>query len=320
VQPRSRVLAGSALAVLAATTFAVNGPFSVVAYDLGLTPFGLAVWRSTIATATLVVFVGILVARGRSFQLIGLDRRSAVLLLLAGLTAAAINLTVFAAFERITVAVALITFYTYPAMLAVVGLVFHGEHLTRARLAALALSLAGMALVVLGQIQPSEGLRVDALGLLLAFVAALFQVAYFTIGRVGFRHVPPDQAQLGVFASSVVFSLAFGIVAGGMASLAIPLGEPKLLGVVALLGIVGAAIPGILVLSAIRSIGPTRTGILLLLEPVIAVVLAAVLLGQQVVPLQLVGGVLVLAGGVLVQLYPGGAAPMLSADEPPATI
>ena len=319
MQPRSRVLAGSALAVLAATTFAVNGPFSVVAYDLGLTPFGLAVWRSTIATATLVVFVGILVARGRPFQLIGLDRRSAILLLLAGLSAAAINLTVFAAFERITVAVALITFYTYPAMLAVVGLVFHGEQPTRARLAALALSLAGMALVVLGQIQPSEGLRVDALGLVLAFVAALFQVAYFSIGRVGFRHVPPEQAQLGVFASSVVFSLAFGIVAGGMAALAIPLGEPKLLGVVALLGIVGAAIPGILVLSAIRSIGPTRTGILLLLEPVIAVVLAAVLLGQEVVPLQLVGGALVLAGSVLVQLSPGGA-PMLTADEPPATI
>jgi drug/metabolite transporter (DMT)-like permease len=319
VQPRSRVLAGSALAVLAATTFAVNGPFSVVAYDLGLTPIGLAVWRSTIATATVAVFVGILVARGRPFQLIGLDRRSAILLLLAGLTAAALNLTIFAAFERITVAVALITFYTYPAMLAAVGLVFHGEHVTRARLAALALSIAGMALVVLGQVQPSEGIRVDALGLLLAFAAALFQVAYFTIGRVGFRHVPPDQAQLGVFASSVVFSLAFGIVAGGMAALATPVGEPKLLGIVVLLGIVGAAIPGILVLSAIRSIGPTRTGILLLLEPVIAVALAAVLLGQQVVPLQLIGGVLVLVGSVLVQLSPGGA-PMLTADEPPATI
>ncbi len=319
MQPRSRVLAGSALAVLAATTFAVNGPFSVVAYDLGLTPIGLAVWRSTIATATVAVFVGILVARGRPFQLIGLDRRSAILLLLAGLTAAALNLTIFAAFERITVAVALITFYTYPAMLAAVGLVFHGEHVTRARLAALALSIAGMALVVLGQVQPSEGIRVDALGLLLAFAAALFQVAYFTIGRVGFRHVPPDQAQLGVFASSVVFSLAFGIVAGGMAALATPVGEPKLLGIVVLLGIVGAAIPGILVLSAIRSIGPTRTGILLLLEPVIAVALAAVLLGQQVVPLQLIGGVLVLVGSVLVQLSPGGA-PMLTADEPPATI
>ncbi len=319
MQPRSRVFAGSALAVLAATTFAVNGPFSVVAYDLGLTPFGLVVWRSTMATATLVIFVGILVARGRPFALAGLDRRSAVLLLLAGLAAAALNLTVFAAFERITVAVALITFYTYPAMLAVTGVLFHGERLTRTRTAALALSIAGMAFVVLGQIQPSDGLRVDGLGILLALVAALCQVAYFTIGRVGFRHVPPDQAQLGVFGSSVLFTIAVGIMAGGMTELATPLGEPRLLGVVVLLGIVGAAIPGILVLSAIRSIGPTRTGILLLFEPVIAVALAAALLGQRIVPLQLVGGALVLAGGVLVQLS-GGGGPMLTADEPAATI
>jgi hypothetical protein len=73
------------------------------------------------------------------------------------------------------------------------------------------------------------------------------------------------------------------------------------------------------VLSAIRSIGPTRTGILLLLEPVIAVVLAAVLLGQQVVRSSWSAGSSS-RGRVLVQLHPGGGAPMLTADEPPGAV
>ena len=55
-------------------------------------------------------------------------------------------------------------------------------------------------------------------------------------------------------------------------------------------------------LTAIRTIGGTRTGILMLLEPVVGVVLAALLLGEALGPLQAVGGVLVLAGALVLQL------------------
>jgi drug/metabolite transporter (DMT)-like permease len=57
-----------------------------------------------------------------------------------------------------------------------------------------------------------------------------------------------------------------------------------------------------LFLTAIRKIGGTRTGILMLLEPVVGVVLAGLLLGEQMGPIQAVGGVLVLAGALVLQL------------------
>jgi drug/metabolite transporter (DMT)-like permease len=59
-------------------------------------------------------------------------------------------------------------------------------------------------------------------------------------------------------------------------------------------------------------IGGTRTGILMLLEPVVGVMLAALLLGEALEPLQAVGGVLVLAGALVLQV---GADPDLDPVE-----
>ena len=67
-------------------------------------------------------------------------------------------------------------------------------------------------------------------------------------------------------------------------------------------GIVAAGVSSLLFLTAIRMIGGTRTGILMLLEPVVGVVLAALWLGEALLPLQVVGGALVLAGALVLQL------------------
>jgi drug/metabolite transporter (DMT)-like permease len=67
-------------------------------------------------------------------------------------------------------------------------------------------------------------------------------------------------------------------------------------------GVLGAAVPSVLFITAIQRIGGTRTGILMLWEPVVGVVLAAILLGEALGPLQVVGGSLVLGAALLLQL------------------
>jgi drug/metabolite transporter, DME family len=56
------------------------------------------------------------------------------------------------------------------------------------------------------------------------------------------------------------------------------------------------------VMSGVRVVGATRTSILMLVEPVSAVVVAAIVLGQPVTPPVVVGGALVLLACVLVQI------------------
>ena len=50
-----------------------------------------------------------------------------------------------------------------------------------------------------------------------------------------------------------------------------------------------AGVSSLLFLTAIRTIGGTRTGILMLFEPVVGVVLAALLLREPLLPVQLAG-------------------------------
>lgn len=314
---------GSLAALLAATAFGVNAPLSVVAYDHGMSSVGVTLWRALFAAASLAALVVVARLRGRELGLHALDRRSASLLLGAGLAGAFLNLSAFASFDRISVALALITFYTYPAMLAVTGVLFHGERFTVPKAAALGLAILGMVLVVVGQLDPSEGLRIDLVGFGLAFTAALCQVVYFTIGRSGFRHLPADEATLGVFAISIPVYVVAGLLTGSLAAaVSAPFGDPTLLAISVVVGTVGAGIPSMLVLTGIRTIGGVRTGILLLFEPVVSVAIAAALLGQAVVPLQVLGGALVLAGGVLLQAVPerSGGTAIITEDEPAPTM
>lgn len=319
MEARRHLLLGSGAALLAATGFAVNGPLSGVAYDRGISALGLVVWRGVFAGLLLGTILAIASTRGRSLRYRTLDRPSALLLVAAGATGALLNLTVFAAFERTTVALVLITFYTYPAMLAVTGVVLHGERLSAARIGSLVLAISGMALVVLSQLDPAEGIRLDLAGLGLAFVAAVCQVVYFTIGHAGFRHLPADQATLGVFLVSLPIYAVVALLGGSLAAaVSAPLGDPVLLAIGMLLGTLGAAIPSVLVLTAIRRIGGTRAGIILMFEPVVGVALAALVLGEAILPVQVLGGALVIAGGILLQAVPerDGGERIVTEDEP----
>jgi drug/metabolite transporter (DMT)-like permease len=66
-------------------------------------------------------------------------------------------------------------------------------------------------------------------------------------------------------------------------------------------GIFAAAIPSLGFLSGIRRIGGLRAGILMLFEPVVGVALAAWLLGETLVPIQVVGAIAILAAAVILQ-------------------
>jgi drug/metabolite transporter (DMT)-like permease len=103
-----------------------------------------------------------------------------------------------------------------------------------------------------------------------------------------------------IFAAAVVVYAALSLV-GGAGSLALPAGDPSALALVAIAGTVAAGIPSLLFLSGIRAIGGTRTGVLMLFEPVVGVALAALLLDEAILPIQAVGGLAVLVAALVLQ-------------------
>jgi drug/metabolite transporter (DMT)-like permease len=278
-----------------------------------MTPLGLATWRELFGAILLAVVVAVMRRRGRPLvNLRRLPRRVIGALTVAAISAMVINLAIFVAFGRITVALALLAFYTYPALVAAVAILIDRRRPDRIELSALALALIGMTFVVLGQLDPAAGLVVDALGLGLAVLASLGQTVYITSNR-GFSAIPAEQAATLLLWVGTLAYVLIAFATGSVDGIGEPFRNPAVWPYLLFAGLLGAGVPALLFLVAIRLIGPVRTGILAMLEPVTGTVLAAIVLGETIGPIQLVGGALVITAGVLLQRDP------TPVDAPPAS-
>jgi drug/metabolite transporter (DMT)-like permease len=297
--PRGR-LGGSLAVAGAACLFGTLGPASRGAYDAGLTPLTFALWRAVVGTLGLLVIVAARRRVGRDpVPWVALDRRSGLALGAAIVTAVVLNLAIFSAFQRLSIALALFAFYTYPALVAIGSIAIGEEGLDAGRLVALLLALIGMTVVVLGGSGGGPGFELVGFGL--ALLGSAMQAVYVILGRRGFPRVPTEQAMLVILGGTAVGYFALTIASGTLGVALLPFRSPGALAVLAWSGVAGASIPTFLFLHGIRVIGPTRASIISLIEPVAGATLAGILLAERLGPLQVAGGVLVLAGAALLQ-------------------
>ena len=302
-------LFGVTAVVTAAIGFGILGPLARFATDAGFTAVSFALWRATSSAAALIVFlfVGVALRRAPTTRLSDISRVEWLQLLAMGAFVAGTTVSLFFAFERTTIATALIVFYTFPVWVALGAAPLFGEHLSSRKLAALALSGVGLVLL-LASPADTEGGGIDLLGVVLALLASLCQTGFALVGAGGFRSVPPLQsaALLRLFSLSIygVVLVPLLVVLGQGATITDPLGSTEAWLLILTAGVLGAAIPAVLIISGYRRLGPTRGAVLMLVEPVTGALLAALLLSERPTLLQLGGGLLVLIGAALVQLAP----------------
>jgi len=292
---------GTLIVLSAASLFASLGVLSRTAYEAGLHPFAWVAWRAGIGAIGLGAVVAAL--RGPGSLTAGVRRASTATrwwLLLGVAMGACLNLAIFLAFERTTIALALLGFYTYPAMVATAGVMLGREPLDRTRAVALVLALVGMAAVVVGGLDPAAAVRVDALGIGLALAAALCQTVFMTFSRE-YASVPTDEAMTILLGGSAVIAAVASVGGAGVEALLVPVSSAWLLVLLLGVGLLAAALPSFLFLTGIRRIGSFRTGILMLFEPLVGVALAAIFLAEGLAPIQVAGGATILLAAYLVQ-------------------
>jgi drug/metabolite transporter, DME family len=296
-------MSGIAIVLVAASLFGTLGPLSRFAYDGGMEPLPFVAWRGGIGLLATAIFIAWRVSRGaeRWARLADLDRGARVSLAIAALMGFGLNLFMFIAFDLVTIALALLGFYTYPVIVAAANVALGREPLDRPRIVALGLAVAGMIAVVASQLDPASGIRIDGLGLVLALGAAGCQAIFMIVSRSGYALVPAAQAMGVVLATTVVASFAIALLAGSTAALAYPLTDPSIMPLLLFTGLFAAAIPSILFLTGIRRVGGTQAGILMLFEPVVGVTLAAAVLGERLAPIQIVGGAAILLAALILQ-------------------
>jgi drug/metabolite transporter, DME family len=299
-------LGGAGLIVLAAVCFGTLGPLSRFAEDAGVSALTLVTWRAGLGAAVMALFISARMVAGsaRPIALRAIPPRDRWFMVAAAVANTMLNFSVFVAFGRISIALALLVFYLYPALVALVSVIWFGERLDAVRWAALGISFAGLVLVLAGA---DGGIgRVDLLGIGLAFLGGLAHVFYVLAARHGFAHVPGPQAAALTMGGAAALYLVIAAATGALGGLVAPAASVDALWPVLVAGVIGAGIPTVAYITGIRRLGPSRASILAMLEPVIGVLLAAWLLAERPTLVQLLGGALILAAAVLLQLRPRG--------------
>lgn len=305
VETRStRLSLGITLGLGASLAFATSGVFARPLFDVGWTPGAAVFWRVLVASAVMLP-VALVLLRGR-WGLLLTEWRTIVAF--GALAVAIAQLMFFAAVDRMDVGIALLIEYMAPVLLVVVAWV-------RTRRRPAGLVAAGVVAAVAGLVCVLDltGARPDPLGVLFACGAMIGAASYFVISA---RPTPLPAlalAGLGLAVGTVLLGLAILV---GLLPYAAPMVPVTMLGAtlpwwvpVAVVALIAAALAYSLGVAGITLMGERLSSFVSLSEVLFAVVLAALLLGEIPTAVQLVGGVLIVAGVVLVRLSAGRTAP-----------
>lgn len=295
--------AGLAIALSSAASFALSGSFGHALLDLGWSPTALVAAR--VGGAFLVLLIPCLLLLRRT----GLPnlRQSGRLVLYGVIAVAGAQLFYFSSLQYLSVGVALLLEYLAPVVL--IGWRWaRGERPTRAVVLGAVLALVGLALVL----DVVHGITLSPIGIAYGLGAMLCLAGYFILAedQPGGQAVPPlllTTAGTGIGAVALlavggigVLPLATGFGSTELAGLTLPWWVPM-----SLLILVAAVLAYLTGIVAVRRLGGAVASFVALTEVLFAVVFAALLVGQIPSGTQVVGGVLVLVGIVVVQ---GGSA------------
>jgi drug/metabolite transporter (DMT)-like permease len=291
--------AGMLVALLSAATFATSGPFAKSLLTTGWTPGSVVLLR--IGGAALILAVPTVRAlRGRWGDLL----RAWPQLVTYGLMAVAVpQLAFFYAVEHLSVGVALLLEYLGMVLVVV------WQSLV-ARRAPRSTTLAGMALAVVGLLLVLDvlgGVRIDGIGVLFGLVAAFGLASFFLLSEGTHEDSLPPIALAGggLMAAGTAFAV---LGATGVLPMSFPSSRVSLAGTsfpwwvaVLELAVIAAATSYVSGIVATRMLGAKLASFVGLSEVMFAVLFAWLLLGELPRPVQLLGGLFILAGVVVVR-------------------
>jgi len=300
---------GLLLVVVSACAFGSGGLFAQPVYAAGVDWHVLSAWRFGLAALVAWLWVVAWPSRRRGLRRLG--RRTAFVAVALGILYTANSGTYFAGLETVSVSLASLIVYIYPALVAVLALRFGQRLEGRRPWFALGLAILGVVLAV-GGIPSGELPPIGGLALIIVS-PAIYSVWIILSARLSGerRETVGGDADDGADAAG-----ASALMMSGTAAMywlgAIAFGAPvwpDLIPAEAWLGLVGVGVvSGFVAIQTFyagaRRIGAAQAALVSTIEPIWTISLAAILFGQVLGPVQLLGGALIIIGVVIAQAPP----------------
>jgi drug/metabolite transporter (DMT)-like permease len=272
---------GILLIAISAASFGTLAIFGRFLYADGLDTFTMLFLRFGIAAIfmTMILFV-----RKEKFP------RGKILMQLIGMGALGYvgqSFSYLSAIKYASAGLVALLLYLYPMFVFILSVMVLREKVTWIQIAALILALVGTALTV----NPDGG---QLLGVLFSISAALIYSVYIIVGTNVMKHFSAVQSSVVIFASAgAVYGILMAVKGVHLPST--NTGWLNIAGIV----LVATVIPVVTFLAGLERIGPTNAAMLSTLEPVVTVLLAAWIFGEQLQPIVLLGGGFILIAVIL---------------------
>jgi len=281
-------LRGILLVLISAAGFATLAIFIKFAFADGLNPETILTYRFGIAAVILWA----------SLFLLGISPRvSGVLLvrlLLLGSAGYSVMSFLFAAsLKYLSASLSAILLYTYPALVLLLSVALGNDSFSVRKIFALAICTCGL-LLVLGITR----IAVHPAGILLGLGAAIVYSLYIVASHRFIHQVQPLVAATYVCSAAAVTFFFYASARNALLWPIPPSGWFSLLG----MAVPGTVVGILFFFHGLYHIGPSQAAIVSTAEPLITVLLSVTLLHDSITLLQLLGGVMVLGGILLLQL------------------
>ena len=291
--------AGLGIAFVSACCFGFSGPMAKYLIAAGMAPLE-AVWLRMAGAGLLMLAVLAVVKPGA----LRIPRsKLPFFALYAVMAVAAVQSLYFLAITRLPVGVALLLEYMSPVLVVLWVRFVRKVRLARAAFVGAVTAVVGLAIVV----EVWDGLRVDALGLVLGLAAGACCAGYFLMSDSFGDDVNPLGLIAWGMAGSAVVLLplakpwhihwdAFATTVSPSSGVALPV-----LGAYLAMVLVATVAAYVLGVNAVRRLSAAVGATVASLEVIAGAVVAWALVGETLGVLQIVGGVIVLAGALLAQ-------------------
>lgn len=282
----NHAIKGVVLITLSALCFGLLPIFALYAYRSGITVTTLLLIRFTGAGLLMFLYLSLRPPLPRP------GIRSLLVLLILGVLLQNVQSQFYLSSVRyIPASLAALFLYVFPILVTLLSAMVNKEHITKKTTLSISISFLGLILILGTSFKSLNGL-----GVRFALGAAVIYAVYIVLGnRVG-KTVHPIQIAAYISIGSAMGVLLTGLTLGGL-----DFGFSKeawlpLTGMI-LISTIGSMT---LFFKGMELLGPTRSAIISMTEPVFTVIFSSILFMEHLTLMQSTGGALVLAGSLLV--------------------
>ena len=262
----------------------IFGTIGLLSRNIAVSSGELALYRAVLASVLLVVYLLIKNERIHFKEI----KKELIFLLLSGMAMGINWILLFEAYKYTTISAATLSYYFAPVLVTVICPFLFREKLTKIQITCFIMSTIGLVLITgIGNVGESG---TDLIGILFGLGAAVFYATVILLNKF-IKKVEGIHRTLLQFLAAIIILIPYVCFTGGCS-----LGNLDSKGWICLLviGLVHTGITYCMYFSALKELKGQETAILSYIDPLVAVLISVLVLGEPMSGWQIVGGVCIL--------------------------